>query len=164
MKELERIKDELRRVHDGAPWSGSPTMDLLKNITSSQANYRASGDLHTIWEIVLHMIGWQNEVKRRLEGGSSSLPEDGDWPAASGGDEQSWKATLAAFEASHQDLVQALSKKDGFDLDELPDEPRDRELGNGVSWYVMLHGVLQHNVYHSGQIGVLRKLTMKESR
>lgn len=163
MEELNRIIDEFQRVHNGDPWYGSATMDLLKDITPAQADFRASGGLHTIREIVLHIIGWQNEVKSRLEGRSASLPENGDWQAVSAGTEESWKTTVAAFVESHQNLLQALRDKNGFDLDELPDERRDRELGNGVSWYVMLHGLLQHNVYHSGQIGVLRKLAVAES-
>jgi hypothetical protein len=61
--------------------------------------------------------------------------------------------------AAHRELAAATVLLDPERLDEPVGGYRSRELGSGVSWYVMLHGVSQHDAYHLGQVALLRKLT-----
>jgi uncharacterized damage-inducible protein DinB len=160
MTEVDRIADELARAHSGDPWHGSSTHAVLAGVIAAEASARPIPNAHTIWELVLHLSGWRREVVRRLRGGKPGMPERGDWPAMpAAADEPEWRRTLEGYDASHRELAAALTSVPPDRLDELVGGDRAPELGTGISWYVMLHGVAQHEAYHTGQIALLRKLT-----
>ena len=160
MTEVARILDELARAHAGDPWHGSSAQAVLAGVSARTAGDRPVPNAHTIWELVLHMTGWRREVTRRLGGGTPRLPACGDWPPLPApADEAAWRRALADFDAAHRELAAATVLLDPERLDEPVGGDRSRELGSGVSWYVMLHGVSQHDAYHLGQVALLRKLT-----
>jgi uncharacterized damage-inducible protein DinB len=160
MTEIDRIADELARAHDGDPWHGSNARTLLSGVSAAQAAARPIPNAHTIWELVLHMTGWRREVTRRLGGGTPALPACGDWPSMpTPAAEGAWRDVLADFDAAHRELAAVIARLSPERLDEVVGGERSREAGSGVSWYVMLHGVSQHDAYHLGQIALLRKLT-----
>ena len=66
--EADRLIDQFKRAHDGDPWHGSPVMEILEGVTAAQAAQRPPNGAHSIWELVLHMTGWRNEVARRATG------------------------------------------------------------------------------------------------
>ena len=68
MSEIDRILDELERDHTGDTWHGSPVTHVLRGVTAAQASARPIPHGHTIWELVLHMTAWKNEVRRRIGG------------------------------------------------------------------------------------------------
>jgi hypothetical protein len=159
MTEVQRIANELARAHDGDPWHGSSARVILAGVNAAQAAARPIPNAHTIWELVLHMTGWRREVARRLGGGAPALPVGGDWPQMPAPPtEVAWRATLVEFNAAHRELATATARLDPERLDELISGERSREVGTGVSWYVMLHGVSQHDAYHLGQVALLRRL------
>jgi uncharacterized damage-inducible protein DinB len=134
-------------------------MRLIKDLTAREVSQRPISGAASIWEIVLHMKAWIGEVRRRLLGGVAALPGEGDWPAPGEATEDAWRKCVAALASIHDALL--------ADLDEFPESrlwdvvggsERSRELGSGVSYYVMLHGLVQHNVYHTAQIGMLRRI------
>lgn len=157
MSEIDRIIDELEREHTGDPWHGSPLHAILDDINAAQAAAKPLPAAHSIWELVLHMTGWKNEVRRRLSGAPAGEPEAGDWPAAGEPSEASWRAAVAQLDKSHQDLVAAVRALPESRLHEPTNDARERPLGTGVSYYVLLHGLVQHDVYHAGQIAILKK-------
>ena len=105
MNEAARIVDELDRDHSGEPWHGSSVTDILRGITPAQAAMRPIATGHTIWELVLHMTSWRQEVRRRLSGALPGNPEAGDWPAASAATADAWNAAVAALDAAHAALM-----------------------------------------------------------
>jgi uncharacterized damage-inducible protein DinB len=157
MGEVERIVDELRRAWDGDPWHGSPVRALLDGITAKQAASRPVPGAHTVWELVLHMTSWTREVRRRLRDGVARDPADGDWPAVPDAAADAWSAAVEALGLAHEDLLAAVAELPASKLDDVLGEERDRPLGSGVSYAVLLHGLAQHHAYHAGQIGLLRK-------
>ncbi len=157
--EVDRIADELSRAHGGDPWHGSSARAVLAGVTAAQAFSRPISNAHTIWELVLHLTGWRREVTRRLGGGTPTLPAGGDWPAMpASAAHDAWFAALADFDAAGRELITAVSQWDPSRLHEAVGGERSREVGTGVTWYVMVHGVSQHDAYHCGQIALLRKL------
>jgi uncharacterized damage-inducible protein DinB len=155
MSEVERIVDELQREHAGDPWHGSPLRHILKDVTATSAAARPIPDGHSIWELVLHITAWKNETRRRLSGAAASDPEEGDWPAVSETSDARWRQALAALERAHTELVAAVRQVPEAQLAKPTNDPRAP--GGGVSYYVLLHGIVQHDVYHSGQIALLKK-------
>jgi uncharacterized damage-inducible protein DinB len=152
MDELERIIDQLRRAYEGDPWYGSSLRSVLRGLDETTARRRLVDAVHTIEEIVLHIASWQREVARRLREGMAREPEDGDWPTPG-----SWPEALDALDRSYGELLASVSALPADHLSEIVGEERDRPLGSGVSYYVMLHGVVQHTIAHTAQISLLRK-------
>ena len=114
--------------------------------------------VHTIWELVLHMTAWKNEVRRRLHGAPAGSPEEGDWPEVGAPTAERWQAALEQLEAAHKALVSAVHHLPEPQLFEPTNDPRNRETGSGVTKYVLLHGIVQHDAYHAGQLAMLVKV------
>ncbi len=157
MSEIERIIDQLEREHAGDPWHGSPLSAILDGITAGDAALKPLAGAHSIWELVLHMTAWKREVRRRLSGAAAALPEDGDWPEVGDPTEERWAAARARLEQAHRQLLTDIRAMPESQLHDETNDPRDRPAGAGVSFYELLHGIVQHDVYHSGQIAILKK-------
>jgi uncharacterized damage-inducible protein DinB len=157
MSEASRLVDQFKRAHDGDPWHGSPIKDILKGVTAEQASRRPPNGAHSIWELVLHVTGWRNEVARRATGGPAGEPAAGDWPAAGDPTPERWAAALAALDDSHEQLVKVVRDMSDEHLLTPTNDPRNRPLGTGVSYYELLHGIVQHDAYHAGQIAIVKK-------
>ena len=157
MSEIARIIDQLGREHGGDPWHGSPLLKILDGVTAAQAGARPIADAHSILELVLHITAWKNEARRRLPGAAAAEPEEGNWPEAGDSSEERWNEARNRLQRAHDDLLAATSALPENRLYELPQDQRNRGVGAGVSYYVLLHGVVQHDAYHAGQIAILRK-------
>jgi uncharacterized damage-inducible protein DinB len=158
VSEGDRLIDQLKRAHDGDPWHGSPIKEILKGVTAEQAAKRPPNGTHSIWELVLHATGWRNEVARRASGAPAQEPEAGDWPNVGDPTPQRWTEALAALDASHARLVDVVRGMTEAQLQQPTNDPRNRELGTGVSYYELFHGIVQHDAYHAGQIAILKKM------
>jgi uncharacterized damage-inducible protein DinB len=155
--EVARIIDELEREHNGDPWHGSPLTAILEGIQAERAAARPIADAHSIWELVLHMTSWKNETARRLRGAVACMPIEGDWPDVGAPTAERWQAAIDTLQAAHEDLIAAVKALPDARLYEPTNDTRSGPLGTGVSHYVLLHGIAQHDVYHAGQIALLKK-------
>ena len=156
MTEIARLLDQLEREHSGDPWHGSPLRDILDGVDAIQASHKPIPGGHSIWELVLHMTGWKREVAARTGGAPAGMPADGDWPDVGEPTDARWRAALQRLEEAHRALITAIEQLPEATLFEATNDPRNRPLGAGVSYYVLLHGVVQHDVYHAGQIALLK--------
>ena len=159
MDEIIRIVDQLEREHSGDPWHGSPLSQILEGVTHTQAAARPLPSAHSIWELVLHIAAWKAEVRRRLSGAAAGEPQEGDWPAVGEVSETTWRAAREHVETAHRLLVSAVRDLPETKLFEPTNDARDRAMGTGVTYYELLHGIVQHDVYHAGQIAILKKGT-----
>ena len=158
MSEAVRLIDQFKRAHDGDPWHGSPVKAILEGVTAEQAAMRPPNGAHSIWELVLHMTGWRNEVAQRATGKPAGEPAAGDYPEAGDSTPARWKAALDALDASHERLVTVVRDMPDEHLLTPTNDPRSRPLATGVSYYELLHGIVQHDAYHAGQIAILKKV------
>jgi uncharacterized damage-inducible protein DinB len=152
MTEIDRILDQLKRAFEGPAWHGPSIKELLNGVTAAQAHQRPIADGHSIWELVHHIAVWEDVGRRRLEGDPAEVPISSaeDWPPAGDVSETAWEKSKAALERSHEALVEAISRVPVSRLD----EPILKEKS---TVYVTLHGVVQHDLYHAGQIAILKK-------
>ncbi len=152
MKETARIADQLERAYSGKAWHGPSLRALLRGVSAEQAAQRPIPNAHTIWELVLHTAAWDRVVcERILAGKTIKLPPEQNFPAVVDTSEAAWKKTLKELEKQHKALAAAMRK--------FPDAKLNRNLGGGdYSFYVTMHGAVQHDLYHAGQIAILKKL------
>jgi hypothetical protein len=155
MGEIRRIRGLQGAVYKGPAWHGASLSENLQDVTAQMAAAHPIAGAHSIWEIVAHISAWEAEVARVL-GGKPHITMQGeeDWPPVTDTSEEAWKAALAHLDASHQGLRAAIRTMAEEDLDK-PVPGRD------FSFYVLLHGVAHHSLYHSGQIGLLKKCTLR---
>ena len=132
--------------------------EILRGVTHEQAARQPPNGAHSIWALVLHITGWRNEVARRATGGAAAEPAGGDYPDIGDPTAARWKKALEALDASHANLVKVVQGMSDDHLLKPTNDPRNRPLGTGVSYYVTLHGIVQHDAYHAGQIAILKKI------
>jgi uncharacterized damage-inducible protein DinB len=161
MKENERIIDQLQRAFKKDSWSGPSLMEVLATVTADSAAARPVVNAHTIWEIVLHIAAWKDVVRHRIEGKLVRVPDEGDWPAVTDTGAAAWQKTLAKLEQRHDELVNVAQSLTDGRLEDILITEHSCETGGGVSCYVTLHGIIQHDLYHAGQIALLKKAWMK---
>ncbi len=150
MSEVQRILDHYDGVLNGAAWHGDPIWQILDGISPETAAARPLAGGHTIWEIVMHMTFWEGVATQRLAGQRAGLVEELNFPAMPAVSADNWKRTLDDFRGSNQNFRAALAKLDPARLNELT------AVGKR-SYYAEAHGVIEHTVYHSGQIVLLKK-------
>lgn len=150
MSEIKRIADQLKRAYEGPAWHGPSVLEALAGITAAQAARRPIPDAHSIWEIVLHVATWNDTVRRRALGEKVDVSDAEDWPAVTATDEESWARAKTRLDAAHGALLDVLAT--------LPESRLDEALvPGGSTGYIQFHGVVQHDLYHAGQIAVLKK-------
>lgn len=151
MSETRRIKSQIRRAFEGEAWHGPSVKELLSNVTAEQAAAHPIAGAHSIWELALHIGAWENIARLRIKGEGQDTPTaEQDWPPVSDTSEEAWKATLEELERGNQALRQEVALLDPGQLDEIIPV-------HNYSIYFLLHGVVQHSLYHAGQIALLKK-------
>lgn len=150
MGEVERIADQLRRAYAGNAWHGPGIREVLEGVSAKTAAARPLAGAHTIWELVLHVTAWTEAVRRRLDGDPANLGPEEDWPPAGEASERAWKSVLDRLEKAQLALEQRVAESTGTGLDE-------PILAGASSVYVTLHGLIQHDLYHAGQMALLKK-------
>ncbi|MFL6279367.1 MAG: DinB family protein [Vicinamibacterales bacterium] len=157
MQEADRLQRELEATMDGDPWYGSAVGRILDGVDASSAAAYPINGAHSIWELVLHMTAWVNEVRRRLDGGRHRDPAEGDWPAVTATTEDAWKQAAASLRQAHAEIRRTLAPMDDADLQcQVGGSQVDAD-GNRVTLYQTVIGILQHDAYHAGQIALLKK-------
>lgn len=149
--EVERLRDQMVRSLEADAWHGPVVSEILSGMTARTARERPIPAAHTAWEILLHMTSTCELVLSRLEGEARVLSPEEDWPSPpdEGGDEE-WGEAVARFKKA---MSQVLGK-----IPTIPESRLDQPIVPGFSSiYVTLHGLVQHNLYHAGQIAILRK-------
>lgn len=151
MKETERIADQIERGFDERAWHGPSLMALLSEVEAVDAATRPLPERHTIWEIVLHINAWRGYVIRTLNGEKlDGLPVDVNWPPIHDTSQAAWELVMEELKRAQGTLVAAVTEFDHARLDQtVPGAP--------YTFYHMLHGIVQHDLYHAGQIAILEK-------
>lgn len=151
MSETKRIRDQVERSHKGPAWHGPSVNELLDGVTAEAASKRPLPGAHTIWELALHIGAWEAAALTAVKGGvMPEEPEEGDWQTPADRSEQAWTTMLGKLETTQLAIEQAL---DAFPEDRLSEIVPGRD----YSFYFLLHGIAQHNLYHAGQIALLKK-------
>lgn len=149
----ELIAEQIRLAYNGEAWHGAGLKEILTEVTAVQAASRPIPNAHSIWELVLHLIGWTREVTRRLEGAPAGVPSEGDWPPVGLVSPSNWEAAKRALADAHGELAGAVSRASVERL-----AARVSGKGDAAETYrEMLHGLTQHDAYHGGQISLLKK-------
>jgi uncharacterized damage-inducible protein DinB len=144
------LADQLRRAFEGVAWHGPGLLELLSDVDAATAAAKPLPDVHSIWELVLHVTVWDNAALERLAGKKTQPTGIANFPVVPGSTRAAWAKAVAQAKRTHALLVKTVAK--------LPESRlRDRVPGKRYDFYHLLHGVAQHELYHAGQIAILKK-------
>jgi uncharacterized damage-inducible protein DinB len=145
-----RIADQLRRAFDGNAWHGPAVLELLADVDAATAAAKPQADVHSIWELVLHIAAWDGAALVRLSGEKCQPTGAANFPHVSHPTPAAWRKAVAEMTRTHRALVKTVAA--------LPDSRLgDRVPGKRYDFYHMLQGMAQHELYHAGQIAILKK-------
>ncbi len=148
MKEAARLAEQLTRSLEGEAWHGPAVLELLEGLTAEQARAKPIADAHSIAEIVPHIAIYLVLAEAAVHGTPMPpwpFPEDWEAPHAD------WTAAVAHLRQAGRRLTATILTLDEAHLTaQVP--------GREYDFYHLLHGVVQHNLYHAGQIAILKKL------
>jgi uncharacterized damage-inducible protein DinB len=152
---ISRYIDSFQTVYEGEPWYGRSIISILKAIPPSRAYRKSTGEQHSIYEIVEHLLVWRELFVKRLNGDHSSsikMNSPSDWPGLpTAQTAANWDTLLTRLDENQNRLINSLK--------ELEDEMLNKEFAQTkVTLDEHLEGHLQHDIYHLGQISLLNKL------
>ena len=151
MSEVKRIAGQLHASLTGPAWHGPSLLEILEGVTAEEARHHPVASAHSIAEIVLHVTAWMSAAERRLAGEPIELEGDADWPPVT--DRFDWPAAVQGLRDAAETLGVRIRTLSDAELTSI----RVRGSGQDYSAYVLLHGVVQHNLYHAGQLALLKK-------
>ena len=149
--EIARLESQLRAAFEGPAWHGPAVLELLRGVTPAEASARPIAGAHTIWEIVLHLTATYDLVLRRLRGDAKPLTPDEDWPPMAKPTDANWQEAIAALHGRSEATRAAVLRFDPTNLSAplVPEPP--------YTAYEQLIGLTQHDLYHAGQIALLKR-------
>ncbi len=153
MNSAEFVLALLEEAYEKKTWHGPNLSQSMKGVTARQAAWRPARGRHNIWELALHAAYWKYAVRRRIEGGKRgsfalkgsnffTRPEPGNL------NEAAWRADKELLKREHRALQQAVAR--------VLSTPRAGKLLRS------LYGIAFHDIYHAGQIRLLRRLMENE--
>lgn len=156
--EIQSLLRALDQAYDHKAWHGTNLRGSIRGVTASQAAWRPASGRHSIWELVLHSAYWKYAVRRLLRGekrGSFALKGSNWFPASGNTGDKAWRETVALLEGEHRALRAAI---EAFPADRLMLPPP------GKKWpaFDAILGVAFHDIYHAGQIQLLKRLHKKK--
>jgi len=150
MSEIDRIWDQLQRSFEGnEAWRCPSLRDLLANVSAHEAAAHPVAGAPSVWELLLHVTAYEDVARRRVAGEAvPTLPEAAAWPVPVVTTPAAWLQAKLAFGEARRALRQAVAA--------LPDARLSEPVpGREYTYYVLLHGVVEHALYHAGQIEML---------
>lgn len=151
MSEVQRILQHYENVLNGEPWYGDPIWQILEGIAPQTAAAPNPSGGHTIWEILMHTTFWEEVAAQRLVGERAGLVAEKNFLATPQPTPSNWSRTLDEFRRSNQKLREAIAKLEVARLDE-------STAAGKRSFYAEAHGAIEHDIYHAGQVALLRKV------
>lgn len=149
MSEITRIARLLKQTFEGHPYYGPSVLGTLKGVTAEVAIQRPRWSAHSIWDLVAHLTGELRHARAVIDGTAGPWVEgQTTWTTITDTSDAAWQQAIADLKQANRALVRAVQRLDDAILDQKPIRVRG-------PYYVMLHGTLQHSIFHAGQISLL---------
>jgi len=153
MSETARLSDQIRRAFEGDAWHGDSVLELLADVDAKTAAAHPIQKAHSIWELILHIAAWDDAVRRRTGGKAARLSAKQNFPPVTDTSEAAWRKAVEHLKNTHDELVKAVAA--------FPDSQLQEQVpGKTAKYYnffYMFSGIAQHELYHAGQIALLKK-------
>ncbi len=149
--QLSFIIQQLNDAYNGDPWFGRSVNALLGDVEETAA-FRQPAGQHSILQLVWHMVNWREFVINSLRPQKpTGFYDENDWQELNHQDKKLWSKGLQRLDETQQELIVLLKQRDDTILiDTVP--------GRKYNFQYLLFGLVQHDIYHAGQIAYISKL------
>ena len=151
---ISALVQQLEEAYHTRSWHGTNLRGSIRGLTVEQICWRPSPKRHNIWEVVVHCAYWKYTVRRRLTGekkGSFPLKGSNFFKRPIERTEEAWKKDIRLLEEMHFLLIEEVKKLSPKDMNSYPN-------GSKFSNLQTISGIALHDVYHAGQIQLLKRL------
>ena len=153
-KEITHLLQLIDEAYEKRAWQGANLRGSIRGLTAQEAGWRPALERHNIWEIVIHVAYWKYIVRRRLLG-----EKKGTFPIKGGNwikrpivlKENAWREDVRLLDEMHRSMCEAIHHLEPSDLNRKP-------AGSKFTNVSIIHGIACHDVYHTGQIQLLKRL------
>ena len=151
MRETDRIVEQMRAAFEGGAWHGPAVLEVLQSVDPLMAAAKPIPEANSIWGLVMHLSLTQNVLLRRIRGEDAGLSDSDFWADVPAPTDQNWANALDRLARQERELRAAVAA--------FPEDRLDQKLmpSGTSSAYANFHGHIQHNLYHAGQIALLKK-------
>lgn len=148
---IANITQQLQDIQDGENWLDENFKKKIEPISEKQAFTRPIPQMHSVAELISHLIEWRKESIRKLKGGKAKLSVESseNWRSNKELRKVGWNKLKSEFYKSQQELIQLIADK--------PDDYLDKEYRNQYKFRYLIDGLVHHDLYHLGQIGITIK-------
>lgn len=146
--EVRLLLELLDEAFDRKSWHGPNLRGSIRGVTAKQAAWRPKPRAHNIWELTLHAAYWKYVVRRRITGekrGSFVLTGSNFFPRPVEMTDKAWRADIEILESEHKKLRDVVAN--------LPAKNHNSRT------FHLIRGAAAHDLYHAGQIRLLRRLS-----
>ena len=150
---ISQLLDLLEEAFQRRAWHGTNLLGSIRGLDPAQAVARPGRGRHNIWELIIHTAYWKYAVTRRLTGAPrGSFPYRGsNWFVRDGGTVTDLKRDIALLKQCHRELLDVVGRVK-------PGELGSRPPGSRYSRGFMIRGIAAHDLYHAGQIQLVKRL------
>ena len=158
---VNNLIEQLFEIQKGKVWIGRSYKNILNEIDEHSAFIRPLEDLHSVAEIISHLTLWRNEAILKIRTGKGSKTDDCEenWLTNERLKVKGWAKIKAEYDQSLSELTSLLKKKDDSFLNE---EYYDTDFKGTYTYLFLMNGMLHHDIYHLGQLGIINKYLKKK--
>jgi len=153
MTESVRLADQIRRAFEGTAWHGDSVLELLAGVNAKTAAAKPVKGAHSIWELLLHIAAWDDAVRRHIGGEAVDLSDAQNFPPVKDVSEAAWRQAVESVKQTHNELIKAVAVFPDARLQ----DPVPGKTENYYNFFYLFSGIVQHEIYHAGQISLLKK-------
>jgi hypothetical protein len=137
-------------------WHGPNLRGSLRGLSAEDAAWRPAPQRKSIAEIVVHCAYWKYVVRRKLRGekrGSFALPGSNWFALPAPMTVTTWNNCIALLESEHKTLRAAVAA--------VPPVSLHKGSSPTATPAFHIHGAAAHDLYHAGQINLLKRMMRK---
>ena len=157
---LNTIIDQFKNIHYGHNWFGQSYKVKLADLDEGVYFERPSAEIHSVAELIAHGTAWRKDAVLKISTGKGELTEasEEDWPGLDRLKERGWDAIHKEYVESVDSFIRSLQNKDD---DFLNQEYHDPEFDGTYPFSFAVVGIVQHDLYHLGQLGLVAKMLIR---
>lgn len=150
--QIAQLTDQLRTVYGGSPWYGQGVQEKLTKINLETVNVVKAGKVHTVGQLLQHMIAWRTFVIHKLQGFAEfkiQVDSEADWAPVD--KVKPWTDLLVELQQSQDTLLDTIEQLDDESLSNIAP-------GTSFTLQQLIQGIIHHDIYHLGQIAIVDQL------
>ncbi len=152
MTPVEQLSKLFSDTYEGQAWHGPSLKAVVDGVSAAEAVQQPGHGVHSIVEFTHHAAYWMMLVRKWISGVDAAPDQETSWGSSESTPEVAWQAAKDSLAREYESLKTAI---DAFPGEKLGTVAHPE---SGLTFYTLFHGIIDHNIYHAGQISLLKKL------